>query len=277
MLSIVRRRIKPVINRMMPAASIHASPDDDHDDAVLDRKRLIISVLPPPKSPLEYEGNLEDGIALYKYMFPPTWSLDDEVERRKIYSLWGAWVPPTDADIHRFFNINLRKVAPRSTRYTLFDLRSFKMCQINLIPYFREMRKSWGFDEVSFADRESFPTGKIQPAHEVVGGTADDYTTGIRPPFDDLTACDLDCPKWRVRLSFIRAVQYLTEITGHKHEPVEIVRVNIYPSVSLHLYLTFIARNLSTGLSQTFQAVVRDAGVGYSFDVFYIRLKPTSM
>ncbi|KAJ4828815.1 hypothetical protein Tsubulata_044144, partial [Turnera subulata] len=154
MLSIVRRRIKPVTIRMMPAASIHASPDDDHDDLVLGRKRPN-SVLPPLKSPLEYEGNLEDGIALYRYMFPPTWSLDNE-----------------------------------------------------------------GFEVSSYG----WTAETIQPAHEVVGGTADDYTAGIRPPFDDLTGCDLDCPKWRVRLSFIRAVQYLTQITGHKHEPVEIVR-----------------------------------------------------
>ncbi|KAJ4822564.1 hypothetical protein Tsubulata_034292 [Turnera subulata] len=55
----------------------------------------------------------------------------------------------------------------------------------------------FGLGELSFTGRRWFPIGTIRPAHEVIGGIAYDYTTRIRPPFDDLIGYDLDCPKWR--------------------------------------------------------------------------------
>ncbi|KAJ4836377.1 hypothetical protein Tsubulata_024136, partial [Turnera subulata] len=183
-----------------------------------DRKRPVELRYRP--EPLEYEGNLVDGIIYNKRLFPPTWSLDDE-----------------------------------------------------------------GFEVSSFPDYKCLDI--IRPVHEVWGGTPDDYTSAIQPPFEveDLMVSEREMErsrrrKWAVRMSFITAVHYITAVTGHKHEPLEMIRVNILyppprPIREDHFYLTFTARNLSTGLSQTFQAALSCI---YLLDpiywVYYIRLKP---
>ncbi|KAJ4828816.1 hypothetical protein Tsubulata_044145 [Turnera subulata] len=287
------RQIKPM-SMIMPAASIHAASPGHHGAS--DSKRPVALLSLPPR-PLEYEGNLVDGI-IYNYtkrLFPPTWSLDDEVGRIEISRQWGAWAPPTDADIDRFFSDIRIRLLLRPSYRAIFTAPYRQV----LISYFREMRHHWGFEVSSFPDYECLDI--IRPAHEFFGGTPDDYTSALQPPFEeDLTVCErehkaarkLDTRKRIVRMSFITAVRYITAITGHNHEPIEMICVNkLYPAPpprwsgsEHHFYLTFIARNLSTGLSQTFQAVVschcpvHPPGCGYDYrcHVHYIRLKPNA-
>ncbi|KAJ4845658.1 hypothetical protein Tsubulata_049280, partial [Turnera subulata] len=210
------QQIKPV-TRIMPAAapvaSIHASPPDYISE--WDRKWPI--PLPYLPESLEHGGNLADGITLAKHSYPPTWSLDEESGRRKISRDWGIWVPPSDADIHKFFyDMEYRHIVRPS--YRAIFTPPYRQV---LIPYFQEIRNSW---VSSYPDYRLLEI--IRPAHEVFGGSPDDYTTAIQPPSEHLTASrgEMESGKWQVGLAFLSAVQYLNAITGDKHEAVEVPR-----------------------------------------------------
>ncbi|KAJ4851268.1 hypothetical protein Tsubulata_019958 [Turnera subulata] len=215
----------------------------------------------PPLDPasLEYEGNLVDGILFNKYpYFPTTWSLDDDAGRKMISRNWGVWIPPTESDIHRFFDEFYGQIIPYSNR-ALFTPPYRKV----LVPYYHEMRNSWGF-EVSRSP-DYFNLRIIKP---LLWDDGDTWAVGLHGSY-----------KYFVQLRFIRAVQYLTALTGHEYEPEDLIRANSCRD----LYLTFTARNMSTGVAQTFQALVRatgslgDPNAFWRTDVYYMRLKPSSL
>ncbi|KAJ4826589.1 hypothetical protein Tsubulata_008540 [Turnera subulata] len=227
---------------------------------------------PPPES-IKYEGNLIDGIVMPNCRFPKTWSLDDEEEREMIYWQFGTWVPPTDADIDRFFHeIPPSDYGDRAGGFPSLRRLCTPRYRQYLIPYFRQMRKSWGFEVPFLPTYSRLEYSIIKPVLEDIGCTDHDF---MRLPLRKDGYNDRRGQTW---LCIITTVQYLDAITGHKHEPVEIKRVNVYHECWDSLYLTFTARNMSTDMSQTFQAVVRlDGSSGdYSCDMHYVRLKPNN-
>ncbi|KAJ4851267.1 hypothetical protein Tsubulata_019956 [Turnera subulata] len=255
---VLGQRIKRM-RMMMPAVACIRSASSS-SAAVHDSGGLMDDPPLPPLDPasLEYEGNLVDGILFNKYpYFPTTWSLDDDSGRKMISKYWGVWIPPTEADIHRFFDEFYGQIIPYSNR-ALF-ITPYRQV---LVPYYHEMRDSRGFEVSSSPDY--FKLHIIKP----LLSDGDTWAVGI-----------LDSYKYFVQLRFIRAVQYLTALTGHEHEPEDLIRANS----STDLYLTFTARNMSTGVAQTFQALVSATGsLGhpdalYPTDVYYMRLKPSSL
>ncbi|KAJ4851272.1 hypothetical protein Tsubulata_019964 [Turnera subulata] len=256
---VVGQRIKRMKMMMMPVACIRSASSSA---AVHDGGGLMDDPPLPPLDPasLEYEGNLVDGILFNKYpYFPPTWSLDDDAGRKMISKNWGVWIPPTEADIHRFFDEFYGQIIPYSNR-ALFTPPYRQV----LVPYYHEMRNFWGF-EVSRSP-DYFNLHIIKP----LLWDGDTWAVGLPGSY-----------KYFVQLRFIRAVQYLTALTGHEHEPEDLIRANSCTHYLEHLYLTFTARNMSTGVSQTFQALVRasrsSGGGFYPADVYYMRLKPSSL
>ncbi|KAJ4838406.1 hypothetical protein Tsubulata_031837 [Turnera subulata] len=268
-----RQKIKPLIRTIhIPSTTVRLRVHKSSlcpDNEAWDSQKLWPFRLLPIQS-LEYEGNLVDGIVFAKdHLSPPTWSLDDEVGREKISRYWSAWAPPTEADVHRFFDEFYGQIIPFSQR-SLFT----PPCRQILIPYFTEMHKTWGFELSTFHRRYWALQHIIVP---------EDDTSQIVPlafEDEDATFAIPETKIHRLPLGFIRAVQCLTAITGHKHEPLELLRANECTQ-SQRDYLTFTARNMSTGVSNTFQAIVQRAcnshpdEPGYLCKAYYMRMKPS--